>query len=205
MTPGEQATTGGASRFARALGIVLALAAALLVVAAAAIVALGVSRVHGISMRPVLQDGDLVLANPLNHTPQRFDLALYEPPGGNPAVKRVIGLPGDRVRITRDPGSTVQVQVGGTGPWQAVTVDGRAWPVAPHAATPCCTPDGRIAQAPQGALVPRDAYFLLGDNATASIDSRSHGFVTTDALRATVVRAPLFGATPATPRLTAAE
>lgn len=147
----------------------------------ASVLAIGGYRVHGPSMEPAVFDGDLVLANPLTRSPARFDAVVYLPPGGNAAVKRVVAVPGDQVRIS---GARVEVQVAGVGPWLRVTAPGlHAW----NGAENCCLPDGRSAPAPAAAVVPAGSYFLLGDNRSASVDSRRHGFVTSDQLRGTVV------------------
>ncbi len=82
--------------------------------------------VHGISMEPTLHTGDIVFANKLGRTladvqgkpfvPARGTLAVFDNPfynQGDPnafVIKRVIGLPGDRVvvsdgRITVYPGN----------------------------------------------------------------------------------------------------
>lgn len=162
-----------------------AVAAALLVALGAllvgAVAAVGGHRVAGRSMEPALVDGALVVALPWERTPDRFDVVVHLPATGGAAVKRVIGLPGDGVRIVDTAGGPrVQVQVGGAGAWRAV--DGPAG----RATRACCTPDGRAAAAGD-AVVPAGSYFLLGDNPAASIDSRQQGFVPAERLRGRVV------------------
>jgi signal peptidase I len=146
-----------------------------------AVAALGGHRVAGRSMEPALADGALVVALPWERTPNRFDVVVYLPEIGGAAVKRVIALPGDGVRIAGAAGGPrVQVRPGDSGAWQAV--DGPAGP----ATQTCCAPDGRAAVAGD-AVVPEGAYFLLGDNPAVSIDSRQQGFVPADRLRGRVV------------------
>ena len=57
--------------------------------------------VDGISMEPTLQGGDRLLVQSIGYTPQRGDVVVID--GyinyGKPLVKRVIGLPGDRVTV----------------------------------------------------------------------------------------------------------
>jgi len=57
-------------------------------------------RVAGVSMAPTLQEGQVVMVNKRDRTPQRGDLiTLASPQDGQPVVKRVIGLGGDVVDI----------------------------------------------------------------------------------------------------------
>ncbi len=61
--------------------------------------------VHGESMTPTYYDGDVVLVNKLEyrfHSPRRLDAAVLELENGSTtyySVKRVIGLPGETVKI----------------------------------------------------------------------------------------------------------
>ncbi|MDN5858456.1 MAG: signal peptidase I [Pseudonocardia sp.] len=185
----------------RRLVIAVVLVASLAVVLGAGVAAVAVYEVRGASMAPTLAAGDLLLVNPLERTPRRFAVVVYDTDGAA-TVKRVIGLPGDRVRIVSTPTSAVQVQPGGSGPWQTVVDgDGGAWPSSPHPALTCCRADGRASIRPAGALVPPGSYFVLGDNPAESIDSRATGFVSSPRLRGTAVLAPVAGTGGAPPRL----
>jgi signal peptidase I len=162
----------------------VALLVSLVVVLATAAVATGGYRVTGASMEPALPDGTLVLADPFDRAPDRFDAVVYTPADGRASVKRVIGLPGDAVRIVPAPGGPqVQVRPGGVGDW--LRVAGPANPTA--GAAGCCGPDGRGSREPAPAVVPDGAYFVLGDNLAVSIDSRQHGFVPAEQLRGRLV------------------
>jgi len=62
-------------------------------------------RGQGPSMRPTLEDGQFVLVNRLaywNAEPQRGDVVALEVAGGRVVyIKRIVGMPGERIRIER--------------------------------------------------------------------------------------------------------
>lgn len=156
---------------ARAAGLLALVLAAL----AAAVTVLAV-RIEGASMAPTLGEGARVLLRPGSggDTPARFAMVVVRFTDRGPTVvKRVIGLPGDRVRIDTTAGvTTVEVQPAGQGAWLAV--ENPAWSRS-WGFVRCCRPDGRSGPAePQ--TVPAGKVFLLGDNPGASQDSRSFGW-----------------------------
>ena len=60
--------------------------------------------VNGTSMVPTLEDGDQLIADKLTYhfrDPERFDIVIfpYQYAANTYFIKRVIGLPGERVRI----------------------------------------------------------------------------------------------------------
>jgi signal peptidase I len=112
-------------------------------------------RVDGFSMEPTLHNGEFVIVNRLAYQlgdPDRGDVIVFHYPR-DPAqeyIKRVIGLPGDRVKI-----SNGQVLV------NDVLVD-----------------EPYIAAAPRYQSewsVPQDSLFVLGDNRNNSSDSHNWG------------------------------
>jgi signal peptidase I len=115
-------------------------------------------RVESISMQPTLEAGNYVIVNRLAYKlgkPSRGDIIVfrYPPdPEREPYIKRVIGLPGDVVRVT---GGKVYVND-----------------------QPLNEP--YIAAAPnyEGTwTVPANSLFVLGDNRNRSSDSHSWGMV----------------------------
>ncbi len=102
--------------------------------------------------------------------PQRQQVIVFHPPfaGGHDYIKRVIGLPGDRVEVKQG----------------AVWINGRVlvepyvtMPMNPHEVYPY-----------QSVTVPPGNYFMMGDNRGNSYDSRFWGFVP----RENIIGTPMF-------------
>ncbi len=114
-------------------------------------------RVDSVSMRETLYPGNRVVVNRLAYKlgePGRGDVIVFDPPFDSPEpyVKRVIGLPGERIEMING----------------AVYIDGQLLPEA-YVKTQART---------NGAwTVPEDALFVMGDNRNNSSDSRSWGMV----------------------------
>ncbi|RLK59197.1 signal peptidase I [Actinokineospora cianjurensis] len=167
-------------RWPRAVAVTLCV----VVVLAAAVAGLGYAlsmRVDGRSMAPTLADGEQVLTNPFggDYTPERLDVVVLSPPGRDaPVVKRVIGVPGDHVRMTD---GRVLVQPGGSGPWlEVVTGANDPWGRPPRE---CCETSGRGGVDAE-VTVPTGQYWVVGDNPAVSEDSREYGWVPADRIRA---------------------
>ncbi|MFF5506273.1 signal peptidase I [Streptomyces roseolus] len=164
-------------RAGRVLGAVLGTGTLLCLLAGVAVTALGV-RVDGSSMDPTLRPGDRVLVSPGSEgRVDRFDVVLLR--GGRQdslMVKRVIGLPGDRVAIVSTGAEPFQVllQEGGTGPVRRVVA--AQWDDRAHRAGACCSPEGTRSARPELRTVPEGGFFYLGDNPDLSDDSRQFGW-----------------------------
>lgn len=158
------------------------------------------------SMQPTIVEGDRIVVNKLAYDlkvpytrmrlaswddPERGDIVvLVSPSDGVRLVKRVIGLPGDRIAITG----------------HLLEVNGERIPCSP-AEPPCLAPcgatsepGGRVAverlgdedhqvllsprpsrqQSLEHFTVPDDHFFVLGDNRDNSLDSRAFGTVPRD-------------------------
>ena len=114
-------------------------------------------RVDGFSMVPTLQNGEYVLVNRLayrNSLPERGDIIVFASPQVSDLdlIKRVIGLPGDTIRIS-----------GGE-----VRVNNQVLDEPYIAAAPIYTGEWSV---PEGNL------FVLGDNRNDSSDSHAWGLL----------------------------
>lgn len=162
------------------------------------------------SMLPTLRPGDRLFVNkllygaplpgtswrlPALRLPQRGDVVVFR---AEPAeerheifptpwlVKRIVGLPGDRVRV-REGGLWINGARIEQWPTGEVWLDGGGTPLTgareslsghEHAVV---DDPGRVA-APFEGVVPAGRYFMLGDNRDHSSDSRSFGAVDFDAI-----------------------
>ena len=135
------------------------------------------------SMSPGLLPGDILFADKRYNCPgckqavARGDIAIFTYPNNRTLyyIKRIIGLPGDRIRI-----EGTDIRVNGTllthrkldsalGALVTEAVDGREWQVQWGKAT-------GATQAVE-VVVPPGQVFVMGDNRNASTDSRDFGTV----------------------------
>jgi signal peptidase I len=61
--------------------------------------------VDGLSMMPTLHDQDRMIVNKIGYTlgePKRFDIIVFHAPENKDYIKRVIGLPGDKIEYKND-------------------------------------------------------------------------------------------------------
>ncbi|EIM07609.1 signal peptidase I S [Planococcus antarcticus DSM 14505] len=124
--------------------------------------------VHGESMMPTFEDDDKVVLMKI-YTIENFDMIVFTAPNGVNFIKRVIGVPGDRISMEDD----------------QLFVNGRA------EAEPYLDKNRKIVEQ-QGTVrltedfeeftVPAEFYYVLGDNRLNSMDSRVLGFISEDSI-----------------------
>jgi signal peptidase I len=119
------------------------------------------TRVYGQSMQPNLHTDERLVIEKLSyrfHGPRRGDVVvLHDPNGGSELlIKRVVGLPGERVTIANGRVFIDGVALEESYLDQETQGNGRSW------------------------LVPPLQVFVMGDNRQASRDSRSFGTVERD-------------------------
>jgi signal peptidase I len=114
------------------------------------------TRVYGQSMEPGLHTNERLVIEKLSyhfHGPRRGDVVVLRDPGGGPEllIKRVVGLPGERVTLADGRVYIDSVQLDEPYLDQPTQGGGRSW------------------------VVPPLHVFVLGDNRSASRDSRVFG------------------------------
>lgn len=134
-------------------------------------------RIPSASMTPTLLPGDYVFADMHYNCPgcsavQRGDVVIFTYPNDRTSyyVKRIVALPGDRVRILNHRvsvnGEALAAQAGGAT--ELEHWGGKFWQVQNGA---------NMADTDAEQIVPPGHVFLLGDNRSASTDSRQFGAV----------------------------
>lgn len=140
------------------------------------------------SMRPTLIEGDRIVVERVTHffkKPQRGDILVFYPPfvqiNKSPLgilarrtgifcndvafIKRVVGLPGDKVEIKKFPDGRSVVYINDKPLEEKYVLD--EYDYIPCSETMYCGP----------MTVPEGKYFMMGDNRGNSEDSRFWGFL----------------------------
>lgn len=116
-----------------------------------------VSVVDGMSMEPTYSPGARVYTVPLSSSLQRGDIVTLEDGGNEYALKRIVGLPNETVYL-----------------WRGYVFINRRLLREPYLPRYTYTFPDETSEKLVFVLGPQE-YFVLGDNRTCSVDSRSYG------------------------------
>ena len=137
--------------------------AALVFVALFFSLAFRIVTVSGDSMKNTLQDGERLLLTGMFYTPEHGDIVVVRRTGDTPLIKRVIGLPGDCIRIDAENGLVYR----------------NGWPLTETYIRGNRTPTNGMTEE---ITIPQGMLFVMGDNRSESLDSRMLGPVSMDDL-----------------------
>lgn len=121
--------------------------------------------VDGVSMNPTLDDRDILILNKYDTEYERFEIVVLNFMDEK-LIKRVIGLPGDTIHYKDN----------------NLYINGE---IVEEDFLHKDTPDFSLKDIGYE-VVPEDYYFVVGDNRTDSLDSRTFGFVKKDDIDGTV-------------------
>jgi signal peptidase I len=126
-------------------------------------------QVKGNSMYDNLHDGEYLLTDKVSfrfNDPQRDEVIVFKAPQNEDFdyIKRVIGLPGDRVMISNN----------------KVYLNDSLLDESAYLDPNIITRSGNFLREGVATTVPSNSYFVMGDNRSNSSDSRDWGFVPND-------------------------
>ena len=129
--------------------------------------------VEGVSMMPTLQEGNKLVVNKIGYQIgdlERFDVIVFHANEKEDYVKRLIGLPGDKVEYRDD-----QLYINGKQCKEPYLDTYRKQLFGAR-----LTGNFTLFEITGVDTVPKDQIFVLGDNRLSSRDSREFGFVSVD-------------------------
>lgn len=138
-------------------------------------------QIDGNSMVDTLEHKEYIVINKFRYlmgAPERGDIVVFRPPTdlSKYYVKRVIGLPGDRIVIR---GGNVYLREEGKGdvqlqePYLSSASDGKTFRFSGNGGISAGDTSEEVFDVPEG------QYFVLGDNRQGSLDSRSFAYLGT--------------------------
>lgn len=126
--------------------------------------------VEGESMMPTLQDGNKLVVNKLGYhisDLNRFDVIVFHATEKEDFVKRIIGLPGDKIEFMDD-----QLYINGKAFQEPFLSEYKQ-----ESPGIKLTEDFRLEEITGESRVPDGKLFVMGDNRLGSMDSRHFGFI----------------------------
>ena len=125
-------------------------------------------QVSGISMKPNLKNNEILILKKYDKSYQRFDIVVINQQKEK-LIKRIIGLPGESIEYKNN----------------KLYVNGKV--VKEPFKTNTTTSDFSFDELfGEGVTVPKDMYFVMGDNRNHSSDSRVIGFINKKDIKGTV-------------------
>ena len=128
------------------------------------------TKVLGESMLPTFENEDWIIVSKVSSI-DRFDMIVFHSPNADDRyIKRVIGVPGDRVEMIED----------------ILYINGAAYDepyvsyIKGDPMTNRITENFTLKEITGSETVPKGAFFVLGDHRLKSNDSRSFGFIYED-------------------------
>ncbi|HEY6538443.1 MAG TPA: signal peptidase I [Candidatus Dormibacteraeota bacterium] len=154
------------------------------------LIAFAIQPVHveGTSMYPGLQNNNLLIAEKVSlffDGPERGDIVIIKPPipSSDDFIKRVIGLPGEWVRIAPNKSHVGHVYISATRPTSGTGGTQLREPYINGTwqdEVECCTVKGTFSPllpvTGKWVQIPKNHYFVMGDNRNFSEDSRTFGW-----------------------------
>ncbi|MGO3732933.1 MAG: signal peptidase I [Vagococcus sp.] len=127
-----------------------------------------IGKMDGYSMLPTIGNKQVVAIS-RNRRIKRFDIVFLKTPGNGKghSIRRVIGMPGDEVTFKQD-----ELYINGEGKEEKYLVAKKK-----ALKEMILTDDFKLEDVTGHKTVPKDSYFLLGDNRKSSTDSRYYGNV----------------------------
>ncbi|WP_066399154.1 signal peptidase I [Cytobacillus eiseniae] len=129
--------------------------------------------VEGVSMMPTLEDGNKLIVNKISYQIgelNRFDVIVFHHNQEEDFVKRIIGLPGDKIEYSND-----ELYVNGKKVEEPYLDKYRKEALGAR-----LTGDFTLMEKTGEEIVPEGKLFVLGDNRLESWDGRHFGFISTN-------------------------
>ena len=126
--------------------------------------------VIGNSMHPTYQNGEYLMANKLLYrfqNPQRGDVIIFKYSDTQDFIKRVIGLPGDKVMLKDG----------------HIYINDQLLDESAYLSNSIYTNGGEFLHEGESITVPDNEYFVCGDNRPHSSDSRTFGPISKDNIK----------------------
>lgn len=122
-------------------------------------------KIQGDSMEPNFHENEYLLTDKLSYRfgePERGDVIVFKAPPNyrDEYIKRIMAVPGDKVEIINN-----QLFVNEQAVNDSFLPEGTV------------TSPGQFLTEDKSVIVPENSYFVMGDNRSHSLDSRSFGFV----------------------------